>query len=310
MNQIINYYSNYLKEKYGERVQKISIDAGFTCPNRDGIKGLGGCTFCNNLSFSSGNRSISIAEQVENGINHFKKKMPHLKKFIVYFQSYTNTYAPIDTLLDIYHQALSIEQVIGLSIGTRSDCLENDKISLFHKLGNDYDLTLEIGIESCHDETLNFINRGHNLECFIDCLNCCKNKNFKIGTHIILGLPNESKEMMIQTFKILGTLPIHYLKIHQLLIVKNTTLAAQYLKKPFPLLSQDEYIEIMAEGLKYIPASVVIQRVFSSTSDDLLISPKWPEPANTTQHKLVEYMQKNSIHQGMCVEINQPLSFI
>lgn len=299
MNQIINYYSYHLKEKYGERVQKISIDAGFTCPNRDGFKGHGGCTFCNNLSFSSGNRILDISEQIEKGINYFKNKKPNLKKFIVYFQSYTNTYAPLEYLKEIYKKALSHSQVIGLSIGTRPDCLENDKITFLDDLARDYDLTLEIGIESCHNKTLKLINRGHDLECFIDCLDRCRNKNFKIGTHVILGFPNETKEMMIQNFKILGKLPIHYLKVHQLMIVKNTTLAGQYLKNPFPLLSQDEYIEILAEGLKYIPASVVIQRVFSTTKDELMVSPKWSFPANTTSQKLEEYMIKYSIYQGM-----------
>jgi radical SAM protein (TIGR01212 family) len=300
MNQVINYYSHYVKEKHGERIQKISIDAGFTCPNRDGFKGNGGCTFCNNLSFSSGNRILDITEQIERGITYFKNKNPNLTKFIVYFQSYTNTYAPLEYLKEIYKKALLNKQVIGLSIGTRPDCLENDKIVFLDDLSKNYDLTLEIGIESCHNETLKIINRGHDLDCFIDCLNRCRNKNFKIGTHIILGFPNETKAMMIQNFKILGKLPINFLKIHQLMIVKNTTLAVQYLKNPFPILTQDEYIEIVAEGLKYIPASVIIQRVFGTTKDELMVSQKWSAPANTTTKKLEEYMKKHSIYQGMC----------
>jgi radical SAM protein (TIGR01212 family) len=294
----LNNYSSYIKKKHGERVQKISIDAGFTCPNRDGLKGIGGCTFCNNDSFSPGDRKKSIEEQINTGIIHYKRRFPKLSKFVVYFQSYTNTYADLNSLKNLYEQALKVPGVIGLSIGTRPDCLDRAKFEYLEELAQKFEVTVEIGVESCNDQTLFEINRGHDLKSFLEAIELGKNRNILLATHLIMGLPQESKEEMLQSIKTLSKLPLDFIKFHQLHIVKNTVMAHQYLKTPFHLLSKEEYFEILGEGITYLNPNIVIQRMFGDAPESLMVVPAWDGNSSLWTQEFHQYLEENNLWQG------------
>lgn len=291
-------YSEFIKKKHGERVQKISIDAGFTCPNRDGKKGIGGCAFCNNDSFSPGNRRLSITDQINNGIAFYQKRRPALKKFTVYFQSYTNTYADLNALRSIYNEALQVPGVIGLSIGTRADCLDEEKFNYFEELARKFEITLEIGIETCHDQTLKAINRGHDLQTFLDCIQMGKNRGIYLGTHLILGLPGETPEMMLKSIQKVGALPIQFLKFHQLHIVKNTLLGSEYQKAPFPLISKEDYFNLMGHGLTYLSPHIAIQRFFGDAPHETLLSELWPGHLSLWTQEFEKYLLEKNLWQG------------
>ncbi len=273
-----NAFADYQKKLFGERVQKVTVDAGFTCPNRDGTVSTGGCIYCNNDSFNPSYNTAknSITRQIEEGIEYLKRRYRNnLRKFIVYFQPYSNTYAPLSVLKRYYEEALAIEEVVGLTIGTRPDCIDEEKLDYLQLLAENYDITLEYGLESLSDDTLKRVNRGHNVQSFFDALEMSKNRNIKICTHLIIGFPWEEKQQWIESADILSGLPFDFLKIHHLHIVKNTTLALQYKKTPFPLLTPDIYMEILSEFLEHLNPKIVIQRLFGESPPSMLIAPKW-----------------------------------
>ena len=273
-----NAFADYQKKLFGERVQKVTVDAGFTCPNRDGTVSTGGCIYCNNDSFNPSYNTAknSITRQIEEGIEYLKRRYRNnLRKFIVYFQPYSNTYAPLSVLKRYYEEALAIEEVVGLTIGTRPDCIDEEKLDYLQLLAEKYDITLEYGLESLSDDTLKRVNRGHNVQSFYDALEISKNRNIKICTHLIIGFPWEEKQQWIESADILSGLPFDFLKIHHLHIVKNTALALQYKKTPFPLLTPDIYMEILSEFLEHLNPKIVIQRLFGESPPSMLIAPKW-----------------------------------
>lgn len=275
--QRYNAFSAYQKRKYGERVQKVTVDAGFTCPNRDGTVATGGCIYCNNRSFNPGYNDPSkpIRQQIDEGIDFLKRRYSKVRKFIVYFQPYSNTYAERSTLKDYYEQALGHPEVVGLTIGTRPDCIDASKIDYLEELARHYDITIEYGLESVSDETLRKINRGHDFRAFEEAVNLTRNRGINIGTHIIFGFPWETRDQWIHTADILSRYPLTFVKIHQLHVVRETALARMYERHSFELPHFEIYIRTIVSFLERLRPDIVIQRMFGEAPPHLLIAPKW-----------------------------------
>ena len=271
-------YASYIKEKFGTRVQKIALNPGFNCPNRDGKIGLGGCTYCNNQTFSPfyGKASTPIAEQLEQGIAFFSKKYK-CQKFIAYFQSYTNTYADIETLEKIYYQALNNKNVIGLTVATRPDCIDEKVLKLLQKISEKYYTVLELGVESCYDKTLKMINRGHTFCQAENAIKQAASFGLELCAHLIMYLPGETEEMMLKTADIMSALPIKILKLHQLQIIKGTKMEQQFKENPelFSLPSAEEYADFVAKYVSKTRPDMIFERFISESPMQLIVAPKW-----------------------------------
>ena len=271
-------YNQVLKTEFAERVQKISINAGFTCPNRDGSKGTGGCTYCNNQTFSPEycKPSKSISQQVEEGIAFFHHKYA-AQYYLAYFQSYTNTYDKIEHLKAIYEEALSYPNVRGLVIGTRPDCVSDELLDYFAELAKNYYVMIEYGIESTCDKTLEFINRGHDFACAERAIRETAKRGIKTGAHIILGLPTENRETIISHALKLSHLPLTTLKIHQLQLVRGTKMAEQFAEHPewFKLYTVEEYCDLAIDFIEHLSPEIGIERFVSQSPYKLLIAPEW-----------------------------------
>jgi radical SAM protein (TIGR01212 family) len=276
-NRYLNY-NQVIKSEFTERVQKISINAGFTCPNRDGSKGKGGCTYCNNLTFSPEycRPSRTVSQQVRAGIAFFDHKY-NGQYYLAYFQSYTNTYDSIDKLKRIYEEALAYPNVVGLVVGTRPDCVSDELLDYFAELSKRYYVMIEYGVESTNDETLEFINRGHDYACAVQAIENTAKRGIKTGAHIILGLPSESRQTILGHATKLSQLPIDTLKIHQLQIVRGTEMAAQLNEHPdwFNLYTIDEYIDLAIDFLELLNPKIAIERFVSQSPKEFLIEPQW-----------------------------------
>jgi radical SAM protein (TIGR01212 family) len=277
-NKRYNDYSSFIKSRFSERVQKVSLNTGFTCPNRDGTKGVGGCTYCNNNTFSPDycKPDKSITQQLDEGIEFFAKKYK-TQQYLAYFQAYTNTYADIDLVKELYKEAIGHPKVIGLVIGTRPDCINKDLIDFLSELSNKYYISLEFGVESTLDRTLNIINRCHSFEETVMAYELSKNKGLHLGAHLIIGLPGETKEDILNHAIEISKLPINSLKLHQLQVVKHTMMAIQLKKNPelFSLFSLDEYIDLITDFIALLRPDIIIERFISQSPTDLLIAPKW-----------------------------------
>ncbi len=271
-----NSFAHYQKNRYGERVQKVTVDGGFTCPNRDGTVAKGGCIYCNNESFNPryNDAGKTIFRQIEEGI-HFLKKRYKTNKYIVYFQPYSNTYAPLDTLKQYYEEALSHPDVIGLTIGTRPDCIDREKLDYLESLDQNWDITVEYGLESISDATLKRINRGHDVKSYLDALEMTKTRGIKVCTHLIFGFPWEDMALWMQTADWLSKRPLDFLKIHQLHVVRGTALAQMYQQNPFKLFEPHEYLDLLSHFIERLNPQIVIQRLFGEAPPDLLIAPRW-----------------------------------
>lgn len=277
-NKRYNDYSSFLRQIFTGRTQKISIHAGFTCPNRDGSKGLRGCSYCNNQSFSPDykNTDLSITQQIHDGISFFSKKYP-AQKYLAYFQSYSNTYDNVHALQDMYREALAHPEVVGIVIGTRPDCINAEIIRMLDDLTSNAFVALELGIESTLDRTLTSINRCHSYQETQDAFTLARNTGIHLGGHLIIGLPGESKKEMLAHATTLSQLPIHSLKIHQLQIIKNTLMAHQYHSDPhtFQLFQADAYIDFICEFLTRLRPDIILDRFISESPPDMLIAPQW-----------------------------------
>lgn len=271
-----NDYSSWIRKQFPFRVQKISIDAGFSCPNRDGKISTGGCTFCDNHTFNPAycNRRKSITEQLQEGKKFFARKYPEMK-YLAYFQAYSNTYADINTLRTRYEEALQTEDIVGLVIGTRPDCVSEELLDYLEQLNQQTFLLVEYGIESANDETLRRINRGHNFACSRRAIEQTHERGILTGAHIILGLPGEDENESLRQAPIISSLPIDVLKIHQMQIIKGTKLAQEYEQAPFHLYTVDEYIHLIIQYIKRLRKDIVLERFVSQSPADLLIAPKW-----------------------------------
>lgn len=301
-SSVYNSSSIFFSKHFTNRVQKISIDAGFTCPNRDGKKAYGGCIYCNNTSFSPFycTPQKTIRQQLEEGINFFAKKYK-TQKYLAYFQAYTNTYAPVEKLTELYNEALSVENVIGLVISTRPDCFDVEVANIISDISKKYFVLVEFGVESTNDQTLKIINRHHTFEDTQNALYFCKQRNIYTGIHLILGLPNETNEQIIETAKKISDLPFNLLKLHQMQIVKNTLLEKDFLKNPqkYRLFDIDEYIELCIKFLENINPDIQIDRFTSEVPADFLIAPKWGRIKNYEfVHKLTKKMAELGTWQG------------
>ncbi|MFV0471224.1 MAG: TIGR01212 family radical SAM protein [Paludibacteraceae bacterium] len=300
MQRYLNY-NTVLKQKFSERIQKISINAGFTCPNRDGSKGRGGCTYCNNQTFSPEycKPTKTILKQVEEGIAFFHHKYQS-QLYFAYFQSYTNTYDTIENLKKKYEEALSHPQVVGIVVGTRPDCVNDELLSYFAELNRHYNVMIEYGIESTDDKTLQFINRGHDYQSSIEIIKKTATKGINVAAHLILGLPFEDKEKITLHAKRISKLPLTAIKLHQLQLVKGTVMAKQYATHPewFNLYTANEYIDLVVDFLENLNPNIAIERFVSQSPKELLIAPDWGLKNFEFVHQLERRLEQRDTWQG------------
>lgn len=279
MTRRFNDYSSYLTKIFGGRIQKLTIDAGFTCPNRDGKKGIGGCTFCLNDAFNPSYcvPEKSITQQLNEGITFHNNRYRRAVGYLAYFQAFSNTYADIETLRSRYYEALNVDGVKGLIIGTRPDCISEEILDLISEINKTHYVVVEFGIESCFDETLNKINRGHSFQDAVIALKELEKRNIKTGAHFIFGLPDESIEQMMSYAPIISQLPIKTVKFHQLQIFKNTVIAQQYNESPerFKLFELDEYIDFIINFIEQLNPEIVIERFAGEAPPRHLEVSKW-----------------------------------
>ncbi len=289
-----NEFGTYLRQQFGRKVQKITIDAGFTCPNRDGKVGRGGCTFCNNQTFNPAycHRNRSVAEQMKEGISFFAHKYPEMK-YLAYFQAYTNTYGSLDVLKLRYNEALSVDGCVGLVIGTRPDCMPDELLDYLADLGKKTFVLVEYGIESTNDVTLKRINRGHDYACAVDAVVRTAARGIPVGAHIILGLPGEGREELMQQAAKLSELPLTTLKLHQLQLIHGTRMAEEYALAPeeFSLFSVEDYIETVVDYVERLKPSMVLERFASQSPKELLIAPDW----GLKNYELVEKIKRRML---------------
>ena len=272
-------WNEHVKARYGGRVQKVSIVAGFTCPNRDGLVGSGGCTFCNNASFTPGylNRRQPITEQINAGLDFLRRRYPGTQRYIAYFQSYSNTYGEFDRLRACYEEALAHPQISGLAIGTRPDCLPNQVLDYLAALARDHIIELEIGVESCNDAVLARVNRGHDFAASVDAIQRAAARGLEVTAHLMLGLPGESHASMLDGARQLSALPIRALKLHQLQLVRGTALAREWQRDTatVPLLDEQACIELLADFIERLSPAILLQRVGSEVPPALKLAPHW-----------------------------------
>ncbi|WP_106812980.1 TIGR01212 family radical SAM protein [Prevotella merdae] len=302
-HQIYNDYGAWMRRQFPFRVQKISIDAGFSCPNRDGHISHGGCTFCDNRTFNPSycQPSKSITEQITEGKEFFRHKYPDMK-YLAYFQAFSNTYATLDTLQRRYEEALSAEDVVGIVIGTRPDCVSDEILNYLESLNQQTFMIVEYGIESVSDDTLRRVNRGHNFECSRRAIIETHNRGILTGAHIILGLPDESAEDNVRQADIISALPIDILKLHQLQIIRGTQLAAEYERQPFNLYTADEYIDLCRRYIERLRPDMVLERFVSQSPKELLVAPKWGLKNYEFANRFVNYMKRMDSWQGKYAE--------
>ena len=274
-----NDYGSYFKKAFGERVQKLSIDAGFACPNHDGTIGTGGCAYCNNDAFNPSycNPSKPVDQQIIEGIEFHAKRYRRAGKFLAYFQAYSNTYKPLAELKNIYDQALRREDIIGLVVGTRPDCIDTEKLEYFRELSEHYYIIIEYGIESCNNKTLGRINRGHTYEQSEKAIMATAAMGINTGAHLIFGLPGESREEMLNQAETISKLPLTSVKFHQLQILKNTKLAEEYNNYPehFELFSMEEYTDFVIRFIERLNPDFIIERFAGEVPPRFLAVPGW-----------------------------------
>ena len=276
MEQYYHDFGTWIRNQLPFRVQKISLDAGFTCPNRDGRIGIGGCIFCDNKSFNPSycSHKKSVTEQLEDGKRFFAKKYPDMK-YLAYFQAYTNTYDVVDKLKQLYEEALKVEDVVGIVIGTRPDCVSSELLDYLEELNKRTFLIVEYGIESCNDDTLRYINRGHDFACTRKAVEETAKRGIYVGGHVIMGLPGEDAAESLRQAPIISSLPLTMLKIHQMQIIKGTRLAKIYKERPFHLYTIEEYIDLITQYIGLLRSDLVLERFVTQSPPEMLIAPKW-----------------------------------
>lgn len=271
-------YTSFLRRKFGQRVQKISIDAGFTCPNRDGSVATGGCSYCNNNTFNPFycTPEKPVSQQLAEGIAFFAKKYK-AQKYLAYFQAYSNTYADLAHLKNLYEQALAHPAVIGLVLATRPDCVDEPLMQYLATLAKKHYIVIEYGIESTYNATLAHVNRGHNFEQAVEALKLTASFGLPAGVHLIAGLPGESREMILDHARKISELPVQTLKLHQLQIIRNTPIAHEFAQEPerFLRFSPEGYVELMVDFLEGLNPAIVVERFISESPPGMVLSPKW-----------------------------------
>ena len=299
-------FSEYLSSRFPYKVQKISINAGFTCPNRDGSKGYGGCTYCNNQSFSPGygKPTKSISQQLEDGINFFAHKYPNMK-YLAYFQSYTNTYDPIQSLIDKYEEALSHPDVVGLIVGTRPDCMPEKLLDYFEALSKKTFVMIEYGVESTLNKTLDRVNRLHSYEESENMIRLTAKRGIAVGAHMILGLPGETKDEILSHADKLSELPLTSIKLHQLQIIKGTIMSREYRVDPsaFNLFELDDYINMCVSFSERLNPEIYIERFTSQAPEKLLIAPEWGLKNYVVRNMIIKRFNERKTWQGQKFKI-------
>lgn len=292
-------YKTFLHSKFGEKVYKISVDAGFTCPNIDGTVARGGCIYCNNRSFSPAVhlQNLSIAEQLQSSMGKMRRRFK-AKKFLAYFQPHTNTHAPVSQLENIYAQALEQPDIVGLVIGTRPDAVDEEKLGLLQQLAQDVFVSIEYGMQSVNNRTLAWINRGHTYEAFVDAVRSTQNRGLYICAHVMLGFPTETKQEMLAMAKQMNHIGIHGIKLHNLLVTRGTLLAKMYTQKPFPLFTYNEYIELVCDFLERLEPGIVVERLFATTPPEYLLAPVWEKMPQQITNDIVQTLIARNSYQG------------
>lgn len=294
-----NDYNSYLKKKYGVKVYRIGLDAGFTCPNRDGARGTGGCLYCN----ESGSRSPytdpkdTLNRQLKSRIRYLRDRNK-AQKFIAYFQAFTNTYASLPELKNAYDSIFAVDDIVGISIGTRPDTIDRDKLQLIASYKERYEVWVEYGLQSSHNRTLGLVKRGHTFEDFVDAVKLTKEFGIPISAHVIIGLPDETRDDIIQTSERLTELGIEGIKIHPLHILKGSALEAAYRDKKVPVMSEDEYVGLVCDFLEHLQAGVIIQRLTGQGTAKDHIAPAWALDKTGTLKKIETEFKKRASFQG------------
>jgi hypothetical protein len=319
-NRRFNAFSNYCKTAFGERIQKLSVNAGFTCPNRDGTVGTTGCIYCNNEAFNPSycSSSKSITQQIEEGIEFHVKRYRNAGKYLAYFQAFSNSYAPLAELKEKYEEALKHPEVVGLVIGTRPDCVDEEKLNYLQHLSKHHFISVEYGLESCFNKTLQRVQRGHTFEQSVWAIEETAKRNIHIGIHIILGLPGETREEMLSEATIISSLPVSTIKLHQLQIIKGTALANDFEANPgnYPIFSLEEYIDFVISFTERLKPEIMIERFTAEVPPRLLLTgsfgllrtdqilqviEKKMEERNTWQGRLYKPQVPNSKPQIPCI---------
>lgn len=298
---LYNEFPLFLKRYFPYKVQKISLNAGFTCPNRDGSKGYGGCTYCNNQTFNPAycRTEKSVACQLEEGKRFFAHKYPEMK-YLAYFQAYTNTYGELESLKRKYEEALAVDEVVGLVIGTRPDCMPDDLLRYLEALNKHTFLLVEYGIESTRDETLRRINRGHTFQTTVDAVERTAACGILTGGHVILGLPGETPDDLVAQAGILSRLPLTTLKMHQLQLIRGTRMASEYAEHPeeFHLFDVEEYIRLVIDYIEHLRPDLVLERFISQSPRELLLAPDWGLKNYEFNHRVQKRMKELGAYQG------------
>lgn len=294
-------FGTYLREQLPIKVQKISINAGFTCPNRNGDKGWGGCTYCNNQTFNPAycKTERTVTEQLEEGKRFFARKYPDMK-YLAYFQAYTNTYGDVKTVIGKYEEALAVNDIVGIVIGTRPDCMPNELLEYLKELNRRTFLMVEYGIESVNDATLARINRGHTYAETIDAVERTAKAGIRTGGHVILGLPGEEHDELMRQAVVLSELPLTTLKLHQLQLIRGTRMAHEYEQSPkdFHLYTADEYIDLVIDYVERLRSDLVLERFVSQSPKELLIAPDWGLKNYEITERIKKRMRERATYQG------------
>ena len=290
----------FYKNKFNSKVFKVSLNAGFSCPNKDGTVGFGGCIYCSKSGSGdyAGKKELSLTEQFYSVRDIMLKKWPNAK-YIGYFQANSNTYAPVNILKEKYEEILKIDNVIGLNIATRPDCISDECLEYLQELSKKTYLTIELGLQTIHDKTSKLINRCHTLDCFEECVKKLRKKGINVVVHIINGLPFETKEMMIETARYLNTLDIQGVKIHMLHVIKDTALEKLYKKEHFHILTKEEYVDIVCDQLEYLNVNIVINRITGDPNPDDLIEPTWLIKKFCVLNEIDKELSRRNTYQGI-----------
>jgi radical SAM protein (TIGR01212 family) len=288
-----------MRKRFGVPVHKVNIDAGFTCPNRDGTVAVGGCIYCNNESFKPGvcRPTLSVREQVRNGKAYVERRYD-AKKLLAYFQPYSNTYAPVEHLEALYREALEEPSVMGLAIGTRPDCVDERKLDLLALLAERHFVLVEYGLQSIHEKTLRFINRGHGVDAFLRAVRLTRERGIPVGAHLIVGFPTESREEMLEMAPEVSAMGVGFLKIHQLQVIEHTPLAAMYRERPFRVFGYGEYLDFLVDFIEQLSPDMVLQRLFATAPGEILIAPQWGRSRHEITNDIDRRFVERNARQG------------
>ena len=292
-------FGTWLQAELGYKAQKLSVDAGLTCPNRDGTLGRGGCTFCDNRTFNPAycRQGGSITDQLEAGKRFFARKYPTMK-YLAYFQSYSNSYGTLSHLKELYEEALRVPDVVGLVIGTRPDCMPDALLEYLEELNRRTFLLVEYGVESANEETLVRVNRGHTFAQARECIIRTAQRGIRVGVHMILGFPWETRSELIRQAQLIASLPITTLKLHQLQVIRGTQLAREYELHPWPLPTAEEYVDLVLEYISHLPPSLVLERFVSQSPPEYVIAPRWGLKNHEFSALVKKAIQKRSTQLG------------